>query len=203
MKFGAILIKCVCVVVWCSLGTEAENILKSKIVMPVAIFKLKEKTRFPRIIPYAKPTVRAEITTLTPVTLCSESLLPGKVAAVAPYTGWGGGWAGLLFPGHIWVCGLTSSERFAYGECARCTGARLLLGAHNRGRITAEWQPTGWKCRQRYLQRAYSKWVLPPLNALLGHYVKSECPSIHGHRTPRPQRCPRTFIKNNPQFPLY
>lgn len=61
---------------------EVENILKSKVMMPVAIFKLKEKKGFPRRIPYAKPTVRAELTTLTAVTFCSESLLQVKVTAV-------------------------------------------------------------------------------------------------------------------------
>lgn len=141
MKFSAILMKCVCIVVRCSLGAEAENILKSKIVMPVAIFKLKEKKRFPRTIPYAKPTVGADITTLAAVTFCSESLLQGKVTAVTPYAGCGGEGPGCCSQG-------TSG----------CAGSRPIKGPHKVnvhtaqvlgfcwehiiwGQITSVWQP--------------------------------------------------------------
>lgn len=87
MKFSTILIEHFCIVVECSTVAEAENILKSKLVMPVAIFKLKRKTCFPRIVLYAKPTAGAEITTFTAVTVCSENLLQAQVTAVTPFAG--------------------------------------------------------------------------------------------------------------------
>ena len=136
--------------------------------------------------------------TPTTAAVCLENL--GKLPVTA--ASWRGTPDGAAIPLtlRVWVGWLMShwgSHAVWHKLWASCRGHV------KRSPATPVCQPAGWTCRVCHVQRASSLSISPLLKVLLLHYVKSESPSIHGHRTLRPQRHTKIFIQNNPQFTVY
>lgn len=142
----------------------------------------------------SKPTVGAEMDTCTTVAVSLEN--PGKLPVTA--ASWRGIQMGLRrLTLHVWVgrtclteahkCGVRALQHWASLHEARKTRSSWVL-----------WQPAGWTSgcamyRGLLLSRFHLLWKV-----LLLHYVKSECPSIRGTGSLRPQRHTKLSSKTIP-----